>query len=269
MRKRTLILAVSALAVSVGVASVAWAALPVNQVVAGKIIPKKHPKKKFTKSKLNILTDAQSGANIPPGASRARVHFDNDIKFSPRAAGRCDPAKIAGKKTNAARAVCRGAVVGLGDAIAYLGQPGTPKSGGVQFPVEVTAFNGTPASTGQPRVLLHSDPGFTDPVTLIGVLKKSGKGRDFGRMLDVAVPDGGFILARFHVVIGKVRNPTLATARVVAGPFVKARCKDRNRKLNFFGLFDYGLTGIAPNNYPSSDSGRSFSRCKVKRIRRR
>jgi hypothetical protein len=268
MRKRKLLVVAAALAVAVGVASVAWAALPVNQIVAGKIMPKKHPKKKFTKSKLDILTDAQSGTNIPPGASRARVHFDDDIKFSPGVTAKCNPADIAGKNTNAARAQCRSAVIGLGDADAYLGQPGTPKSGGVVFPVQVTAFNGTPAG-GRPTVLLHSDPGFTDPVTLIGVLKKSPKGGDYGKMLDVPVPDGGFILARFHVLIGKVNKPTSGDASVVAGPFVKARCRDRNRKLNFFGQFDYGLTGIAPNNYPTSDTGQSFSRCKVKRVRRR
>jgi hypothetical protein len=268
MRNRKLILAAAALAVSVGVASVAWAALPVDQKVQGKIAPKKHPKKKYTKATLDIVTDAQSGDNIPPGASRALVHFDDDIKFYSGAAAKCNPGSIAGQPTAQARVTCKNAMVGIGDAVAWLGTPGTPKSGGVQFPVNVTAFNGTPAG-GRPTVLLHSDPGFTDPVTLIGVLKNSTKGRDYGKMLDVPVPDGGFILAQFHTFIGKVRNPTLASASVVPGPFVKARCKDRNRRLNFFGSFTYGLTGIAPNDYPTSDSGQSFSRCKVKPRRRR
>jgi hypothetical protein len=255
MRRIRLLLAATTLALAVGAGGTAHG-LTVDQVVKASIAPKKHPKKRFTNAKLFILTDGRTGENIPPAANRARVSFDNDIKFRPRSVPKCPRAAIAGQLTPAARAACRNALVGVGRATLYLGAPGTPKSTGVTIPVTVSAFNARVG--GGPGIYLHSDPGFT-PVTLEGRLVRSNRGRDFGRMLNVIVPPTGGSLGAFRVTVGRVLNKLSGSPKVVRGKYIGARCRDRNRRFNFHGVFNFDSTG---GIYPTSAADRAFSRCR-------
>jgi hypothetical protein len=218
MRISKLMIGAVVVALAVGVTGIA-SADTVKQVVNGKILPKKRPAAKFTKAKIDVLTDGQPGnsANIPPAANRAQVSFDKHIKFTTSAAAKCNSADIAGDSTATARNTCTSALVGTGTAVLYLGAAGTPKTGPGTVPVTVSAFNATIG--GGPGLLLHSDPG-ASPVTLEGKLTNTIHGGKYKKMLDVTVPPTGGSLGEFHVIVGKVKNPTLGSATTVPGPYV-------------------------------------------------
>jgi hypothetical protein len=269
MRKRSkyLIGALTLLA-AVGISATAIGARTVSQSTVADLCkpknaacksPARLPKRKFKPAKLHVVLAAKDaadpdacrttpdtnianprGCRVPPSSDNVKVDFDNDIKFSPNAIGKCNPATIAGDGTVTARNQCGPGFLGGGSGFGRFGAVGTP--GGGDVPVTLSAFNSTNAN----QIIFHVDPGFA-PFDLTGTLVPFPQG-DFAKRLDTAVASAN-VLVRFDITIGK-------------GGFVKARCKDQNRKFNFRYLFHYGDPGTAPNNYPTGTLTTSADKCK-------
>ena len=267
MGKRRYLIGALAIALTVGISAAAIGARTVSQSTVTDVCkpknaackaPARFPKKKFKPAKLHVVlaakdaadpeacrvtpdtTGNERGCRVPPASDNVKVDFDNDIKFSPKAVGKCNPATVAGDSTATARSQCGAGFLGGGSGFGRFGTVGTVGSGDV--PVTISAFNSTNAN----QIIFHVDPGFA-PFDLTGSLVPFPQG-DFGKRLDTAVAAAN-VLVRFDVTIGK-------------GGFVKARCKDKNRKFNFRYLFHYGDPGTAPNNYLAGSLTTSADKCK-------
>src|SRR5262245_18015525 len=278
MHKRRVLIGALALTLCVGVAGVAFGATrTVKQTITADISPIKLPKKKKVNAVIHVRTatsDAASPANCPtpttctgitpPVANHAFVDFDNDIAFNPGAVAKCNLSSISSQNTAGARAACASSMVGKGSAQVILGgipgmSAGLPANG---LPVVVSAFSGQPQN-GHPTLYLHSKPAGAPAVVLIGELINSPQPGDYGKRLDVVVPPTGGPLTFFDTFVGKVTQAT-GSANVVKGPYVKARCHDRNRLFNFHGKFNYDDSA---GTYPASAEGTDTDKCKVKRRR--
>jgi hypothetical protein len=234
MRNRTRLIGVLVIAV-VGVftaMSVAWG-VNTTQTITGNVSPNKLPKKKFKNVALNtaVSTDTSPRGGALDPANRALIDFDDDIKFNTKGVPTCTVARISGLPAAAARDECRRAMIGTGHA--------TVRVGTTPVDATVSAFNAK-----RKKILLHADAGFTQTV-LVGKLVDSHAGRDYGKALDVNVPalPGGAAVSRFQV-------------RVKHGKYVRARCHDKNRKLNYKGKFFFDGYSLS-----ASDT----SSCKIKR----
>ena len=192
----------------------------------------------------------ERGCLVPPASDTVKVDFDNDIRFNPNAVGGCNPGAINGDSTAQARSECSSALIGTGSGFGRFGAVGTVGSGDV--PVTLSAFN----SQAKNRIIFHVDPGFA-PFDLTGKLVSSpaSAGRDFATRLDTDVVAAN-VLVRFDININR-------------GGFVKARCRDRNKRFNFKFAFHYGDTGVAPNDYPETTNTSDSDTCKRIRPRRR
>ena len=275
MRKRMYLVGALTLAFAVSISAIAVGARTVSQsTVADVCAPKnalcKTPirtkKRKFKPAKLHVVlaardsTDPEAcrttadtnpanprGCHVPPSSNLVHVDFDNDIKFSPGAVGKCNPATINGDSTATARSQCASALVGTGSGFGRFGTVGTP--GGGDVPVTLSGFNSTNAN----QIIFHVDPGFL-PFDLVGTLVNSPQPGDFGKRLSTPVVAPN-VLVRFDITINK-------------GGYVKARCKDPNRKFNFHYRFNYGDRGAGANQYPASTDTTYVDKCKRIRPRR-
>jgi len=270
---------IGALAATIAVSGIgggiASGARTVNQLTTADVCPPANvpctkalrtKKRKFKPARLHVLlaardsadpeacrvtpdtTGNERGCRVPPASDNVKVDFDNDIRFNPDAVGKCSPGTINGDSTATARSECAGALIGTGSGFGRFGSVGTVGAGDV--PVTLSAFN----SQANDRIIFHVDPGFA-PFDLTGRLVGSPAGRDYGTRLDTDVVAAN-VLVRFDININR-------------GRFVRARCKDRNKKFNFKFLFHYGDQGIAPNNYPETTATSDVDSCKRIKPRRR
>jgi hypothetical protein len=251
MRKRKFLVGalVAALAVSLGVAGVSYGAAGQKQTILLGVKPLKLPKvrKKPVALHVKTTTTNPSAANqVPSPATLAQVNFDNDLAFFPGVAARCPVTAVANKSTANAKLACPKAIVGGGAAEVFV--PTGPTTH-VVFNAEITEFNGLP-SGGNPTIILHNYvPDLALGQDLIGVLRKSHAGRDYGKRLDVSIPPLplGAALTRFDTRSGNGFKRG----------YVKARCHDRNHRLNTKALFRYQ----DGSSLPASSS----VRCRIKR----
>jgi hypothetical protein len=194
--------------------------------------PLKLPKKKFHKGALTLGTKTvfNPALSTDNGGDTKRVQLwiDDDIKLNVNSVPKCNPSSFNSNTTMAqAMAACGRAKVGQG--IAH-----SANTAG-NIPGCVLVFNGT-----NNRVILYSrlftsnftcanpssNNGGAVTVTLFGKLKRAFG--DFGTQLDVQnidqltpAPLGDF------------------TAHIKRGGYVKARCHDRNHRLNVKGKHTY------------------------------
>jgi hypothetical protein len=280
MRKgKYLIGALVAAVAVVGVSSVASGARTVNQLTTADVCPVLNPsaktcsktlrtkRRKYKSANLHTVLAARDsadpeacrvtpdtslanprGCRVPPASSLVHVDFDNDIRFNMNAVGKCNPATVAGDPTNTARSQCSAGWIGSGSGFGRFGSVGTP--GGGDVPVNISAFNSTNAN----QIIFHVDPGFA-PFDLTGTLVNSPQPGDYGKRLSTPVVAAN-VLVRFDINIAK-------------GGFIRARCRDRNRKFNFHYRFNYGDSGVAPNDYPSSTDTFYTDGCKRIKPRRK
>jgi hypothetical protein len=172
-----------------------------------------------------------------PGVS-ARLDFDNDIKVYTRGLPQCRTS-LEGKTTADAIAACPNAVVGHGTATSRVGS-----GSGTFIPVNdvvLTLFNGKPDAAGHPRLLIHSrtdSQGLT--FVLRGVIKPSTFGADYGKSLNIAIPElaaGNGALIRFVAKVKRTFHKNGHTYHLVS-----ARCHDGNHKWNYHGLWKFSQT---------------------------
>jgi hypothetical protein len=236
------------LALAIGVANVAVGAN--FQKITGTFKPNTNlSKTKYKAGNVNVITETgDSDGNVSP-ATRAKVFFDDDLRFTTRGLAKCDPAKLTNTSTEQAKARCRAAMVGAGAATVALG--GSTDEG-ARLGATVTAFNGPPKN-GKPVILLHSrtDPPLNSTVVLVGVLKPLPAAGDFGNVLDVSIPQlpGNTAITRFQVKVQK--NFSVAGKRK---SYVSGRCSDGNKKINYKGtfIFDGSPAKTATHSQPCS-----------------
>jgi len=188
--------------------------------VAGKVQPKKVPKKKLVP--VNLFTQVSTEWDVPIGTQQnpeeVYIDFGRNIKFAPRAAPVCNQ-NIEVMSTQQARQACPNkSNLGVGRAHARI--PGFPSPENRVEDFVVTAFNGSNLP-GRNRLRLHAysaalgaAPG--NPSVVEGRIVKSPLGKRYGQRLsvpdapDVAGDLGGLVLF----------NATIKRASKV----VKARC---------------------------------------------
>lgn len=242
MRKRSTLIAVSAMALIAAIAaSVAVAGAPVtgadgnSQSIDVKIGPKKLSKTKPTPATLEVTTKVTNGTTpggVPVPATRVVVDFAKGAKLFTKGLPTCTAGQLQSVSTEVAEQNCKGAIIGKGKAAALL------PVGTKIFPVDqtVTAFNGAPQG-GKPVVLLHSY-GLTPVQTtlvLVGVVSNYNK-EGFGPRLDVNVPliaGGAGALTDFNVKIDKKWK-----YKGKSVSFVSATCPN-NKKLKARGAFTF------------------------------
>jgi hypothetical protein len=220
------------LALAIGIANVAVGAN--FQKITGTFKPNTNlSKTKYKAGSVNVITETGDADGTVSPATRAKVFFDDDLRFTTRGIPKCDPAKLVDTSTEEAKSRCRSAIVGAGEATVALG--GQSQNPNALLGATVTAFNGPPKN-GKPVILLHSrtDPPLNSTVVLVGILKPLPRAGDFGNVLDVTIPQlpGNTAITRFQVKVQ--RNFRVAGKRK---SYVSGRCGDNNKQLNYKGTF--------------------------------
>lgn len=247
MRHTGRITKVSVAALAILLASVGVAFAAQTQSVDIYVKPRTLPQVKMAPVALKIHTataDSTSPNGIPSPAVRALINLDDDlaVNFKLKGLGKCDPTSIASLPTDQAKATCPKAVVGGGAAKVRIPWPNP--EGFVELPATVTAFNATrEPGTGRPRIILYAWQADTaQGSSIVAVFKKSTAGADYGKLLDVNIPlllSGDAALTDFQVTIGNGYKKGYA----------KARCHDKNRRINMKTRFYYN----DGSNLPASD----------------
>lgn len=194
-RYRKTLIAVTAAAALLGSTSYAIAegvilgpatATTVDQKLIVQISPKKAPKNKWTPGKMRVRTEAHFPATEPraPITDQVKVYIDKNIKVNTKGLPTCNPSKLQNTDAPAARKACKKAIVGKGNARAWVAMPDSAK---IPAPAPVTVFNGKP-SKGRPVFLIHAYTTVPLPTTFVvpGVYMPS-KGK-FGYELTFKVP---------------------------------------------------------------------------------
>lgn len=203
-----------------------------TQSIDSLIAPKKLSKKKLTPATLKVTTLTTSTTKpVPSPAIHATIDFDKNAALFTKGLPTCNPSKVQNQSTENAERACRGAIIGSGQAIAYL-------QAGQLYEVHqtVTAFNGTPKG-GHPTVILHTygtTPLQTSLVLVGTVLSYNKEG--YGPRLELEIPllaGGTGALKEFEVKINKKW-----TYKGVKRSFISAKCP-KSKKLKARGKFDY------------------------------
>jgi hypothetical protein len=199
----------------------------------------KRDKRKPATITISATTLNETAPNkIPSPTVYASFNFDDDFVFNGRIARQtvCRREWLDSLSTELAVARCPNSVLGTGAAVARFPWPVDPAhpDGYEELATELTAFKGpAEAGTGRPQlVILARVESAAYGGALLGTIRPSRSGKDFGYRLDISVPtflDGLAALTDFKIRIGG-RN---------GRGYVTARCADRNRKLNMNGRITY------------------------------
>ncbi len=255
----------TAVALTLTATAIAPAAPPTNSEskLKARIIPSKLPKKRFRNASLFVDTSTvypndggtpTHPTKRPEPTTHVVIDFDDDGTVRPGAVATCKVSDAAfenftGTIFQATQMCGRKSVLGSGIATVCLAGATGNDCGGVNQPeqADVIAFNGQPKNR-KPTVYLYAK-GKGDIAAigqeLTGTIRRSPLGGDYGKRLDVPVPPlGGGIgaLTDFRVTVSK-------------GSYIRARCHDRNHRLNARARFTY--------NDGTSEVVRSKQRCRI------
>jgi|SRR5215213_1994625 len=240
MRRRPVLIAVSAVLAAAFAAAAAWAGPTVSapdgntQSIDSQIRPKKLSKTKFTPGTLEVTTLTTSTTDpsgVPVPAVHATIDFDRNARLYTKGLPTCVSGKLQSQSTEVAERVCGNAKIGTGHAIAYL------KAGRVyEVPQTVTAFNGVPKG-GKPTILLHTYGTTPLQVSLVleGTVTNYAK-EGYGPRLDLNIPliaGGTGALKEFNVKINKKWR-----FKGEKRSFISAKCTG-SKKLKARGTFTY------------------------------
>jgi hypothetical protein len=240
MRRRPVLIVVSAVLAAALAAAAAWAGPTVSapdgntQSIDSQIRPKKLSKTKFTPGTLEVTTLTTSTTDpsgVPIPAVHATIDFDRNARLYTKGLPTCNSGKLQSQSTEVAERVCGNAKIGTGHAIAYL------KAGRVyEVPQIVTAFNGVPKG-GKPTILLHTYGTTPLQVSLVleGTVTNYAK-EGYGPRLDLNIPliaGGTGALKEFNVKINKKWR-----FKGEKRSFIAAKCTG-SKKLKARGTFTY------------------------------
>jgi hypothetical protein len=229
---RLALVAVGALAGVFGAAGVALAETVVTG--GGEVAPSTLPAERYAPVSLHVQiqasTDEPSG--VPDRISKIELNFDDDGRITTRGLPTCKPAKIRHATIQLARQECRRARVGGGDATVVIpvGQ------GHVAEHATVNVFNGT-RRNGNPTVLFHARADFGYTQLMVGTVRGSTAGPDFGKALVTPIQpiQLNAVLRDFEVTVRKTWKH-----RGQRRSYISARCNDPDRTLNVHAEFELG-----------------------------
>jgi hypothetical protein len=252
MRTRTILCGALATVVAVAAVPAVASAAVIKQTIGGAASPSKvsNSPKLAKPVSLRVDTDTAYDAYPPSSySSSVNVDFDNDFVFNTKGIPTCT-ATLTNTTTEQALAACGAAKVGAGSATIN-GAGAFANLAGV-----VTAFNGAPQG-GLPVILLHArvSGALNTTSVLVGVLKPSPLGGDYGKRLEVTVPPlagGQAVITHFDTTVSrpltvkkkiKVKGKK-KTVKVKSG-YVTASCRDKDKLWNYSGVFNFSTLTLA------------------------
>jgi hypothetical protein len=204
--------------------------------------------KTFKSGKLNVHT--HMNYLVPKtDTTRAQLYFDNDIKFNPTSAPKCNTGSAAynnAKTLKQAMAACGSAtLVGTGTAKVNIKAPGDTTACVLAFNATVNSKPGlalfasaipfksyscaNPANNSQGTTAVRVSATFNANPASLGPDFTGGKWLDFdGSGVPSATP-----LSDFNVTLQK-------------GTYVQAKCGDANKQLNMKTVFTYTTSSVNP-----------------------
>ena len=210
-------------------------ATDVKQRLIMQIGPKKLPRNKWTPGTMRVRTEARFPASEPraPRTDRVHVWLDKNIRINTKGLATCREGQLENRDHLVARRVCMNAIIGAGDANAWVAMADSLK---IPAPAPVTIFNGAP-DRRRPVYLIHAYTTVPVPTTFVvpGVYTKS-KG-PWGYELDFEVPEiaGGYGSLDYFDARTGVTLKNRAAARVAKKPPTKAKVWRFKRKKQFYG----------------------------------
>ena len=218
-----------------------------NQTITAAVTPTKLSKTKFTPVALRFSLDITGTGfgdfdhSLPFPLASSQVKLPVDSEINPKGIPVCQPSKLENTTATAARAACKKAILGTGNALASVE---LPEQAPIPAPAPVTAFNG-PLQGGNPVFIIHAYTTVPAPTTFVvpGVFAKVGGG--FGRGATFTVPPiaGGY---------GSLIHFDLTTSKKLYGKgkakhaYGSARCRTGSLKAE--GTFNYadGVSNTVP-----------------------
>ena len=272
MRKRNYVVGlVAVLAVSVAVPALAHASINRTEITAVVSGTKQEKKVRggigldFTTNTIHDFPDATLQT-----AYNATVDFDKDFAFTVKGLPTCNPTALFNTTTAQAQAACPGKrQVGSGDATtcSALGVCGIPVQGSTTHGGIVTAFNGTP-SGGNLSLLLHTKLAAGPTLVLDGTLIPSPLGGEYGKRLNVNVPNSASTAQEstvFHTNIPKTlisKKKNKKTGVTTKSYYLSAKCAG-NKQWDFQATFLH-RNPPAESGGPTTQ-GQTQVPCKVKK----
>ncbi len=162
-----------------------------------------------------VTLDNDNAPVIPAEAAEVvEIDFPAEMRYlANNKLDQCDPAVITPLETDGAAAACSDAIVGSGHAFARI--PGFPTTNN-ESELTVIAFNGLTSTAGggfdggNPTILLHADNAALPGPTVVGEIRNSNGGADYGKELNV--PDAPDVagdagaLVQFGAQVAKTYN---------------------------------------------------------------
>ncbi len=225
--------AVIALGALAGVLTTGGIALADTVVTGGgEVAPSTLPAQRYAPVSMHVAihasTDEPSG--VPDRLSKVELNFDDDGRITTKGLPTCNPAKIRYATIQLALQECRRARVGRGDATVVIpvGQ------GGVTEHATVNVFNGT-RRNGNPTVLFHARADFGYTQLMVGTVRDSTAGPDFGKVLSTPIPpiQLNAVVRDLDVTVRKTWK-----FRGQRYSYISARCHDPDRTLNVHARFE-------------------------------
>lgn len=237
LRKLALPLLVAALLA--GAVAVADAAMVrVGNIVLradGGFAPRQLPKRSFAPIHFQGYADISSVRGGPPPAlERAVLDFDRDGRLFTNGLPVCPPSRIEGLSPLAARAKCKGAIVGegrLGAAVALNG-------GTARVTSLLTLFNG-PREAGNATVVLHAQapPPVSETYVVVVPVERRGGAYAYRATIDVPpIAGGAGVLTHIDAKIGREYS-----YRGTKRSYTSARCSDGILETHGFFQFAGGI----------------------------
>lgn len=169
---------------------------------------------------------------LPSPLRQALIDFDRDGRLSVAGLATCEPGSLAGTSVEAARRICRAAIVGTG-RIAVLTSTLEQGTGALEWRSPLTIFNG-PRTGGLPTAILHARLHTETYAIVVPIEKRRGEYRYRAR-LDVPQLFGNAAISHLEVKIGR---------RYRAGgekrSYASARCSDNILQTHGRFSFDDG-----------------------------
>jgi hypothetical protein len=234
VRRIVLLGAVLALTAFVGVAYAVTDTLTYTATVAkkGKASAKNPAPVQYTGE---LTIDTNPPGNQPDIGSPTTIYFAKQFIQNSKYFPACAQAEVDGAATIPAK--CQKAVVGTGEATAYAGQPGNPRSSSVMEQLDVKAINGAPAGT-MLMLVVSSKPGApvaisnrVIPGTLLGgaSLSKAHSSASWAYGIRFDIPEN------LQTQLGL--SISLAHFKVTISPAIKQlKVKGKKKKLSYLAL---------------------------------
>jgi hypothetical protein len=228
--RRAALVTVGALA---GVLAAGGVALAETVVTGGgQVAPSTLPQTRYAPVAMNVQihasTDEPSG--VPDRLSKVELNFDDDGRITTNGLPTCKPAKIRFATIRLALQECGRARVGRGNATVVIpvGQSHVTEH------ATVNVFNGT-RRNGNPTVLFHARADFGYTQLMVGTVRNSTAGPDFGKALitPIAPIQLNAVLRDLDVTVRKTWK-----FRGQRRSYISARCHDPDRALNVHAEFE-------------------------------